>query len=357
MRAALAVGLCALLLAQAAAAVEITNVYHTPAVIDPGSGESVHVHFELSGPARVTLRVFDGRDLEVRAIESEGLMPAGAHTLSWDGRTGGGSPVPREAYHFTLAARTPDGQRTRWDVTDATRGDSVDVRNLGWDADAGVLRYALPHPARIRLRAGLRDGALLATPLNWVARPAGTHADPWGGMDASGEIDLTRHPALVLHGEAFQLGQNAILVGPPGPEVQLLDALPEDARRRPSQSGRRRRMFDFSAIPIESRGDFPLELSIAPPVDHTPDEVPIIRSKTPIQLDVSEPARQLLLDRRFEATFYVDGSFAFEAEVGFLPMTWQWDPEGLAPGEHYLTANLRGYQGQFGIATLKVKVE
>ena len=52
-----------------------------------------------------------------------------------------------------------------------------------------------------------------------------------------------------------------------------------------------------------------------------------------------------------------DGIFVFENETGFLPMTWNWDSTSVNPGTHYLTANLRGYEGNFGIATLKVDVE
>ena len=46
----------------------------------------------------------------------------------------------------------------------------------------------------------------------------------------------------------------------------------------------------------------------------------------------------------------------FENETGFLPMTWNWDTSNASPGIHYLTANLRGYEGNFGMATVKVRV-
>jgi hypothetical protein len=62
------------------------------------------------------------------------------------------------------------------------------------------------------------------------------------------------------------------------------------------------------------------------------------------------------LSRRFEPVFFVDGQFAFENEVGFVPMTWTWDPEGVNAGEHFLTVNLRSYEGNFGIASVKVVV-
>jgi hypothetical protein len=35
-------------------------------------------------------------------------------------------------------------------------------------------------------------------------------------------------------------------------------------------------------------------------------------------------------------------------------MTWNFDPAALNEGEHFLTVNLRGYEGNFGMATVKV---
>jgi hypothetical protein len=37
-------------------------------------------------------------------------------------------------------------------------------------------------------------------------------------------------------------------------------------------------------------------------------------------------------------------------------MTWLWDTSTVNEGEHYVTTNVRGYEGNFGTATLKVWV-
>jgi hypothetical protein len=44
------------------------------------------------------------------------------------------------------------------------------------------------------------------------------------------------------------------------------------------------------------------------------------------------------------------------AHEGVLPATWNVDSVKLSPGEHYLTVNLRGYDGAFGYGSLKVHV-
>jgi len=38
-------------------------------------------------------------------------------------------------------------------------------------------------------------------------------------------------------------------------------------------------------------------------------------------------------------------------------MTWTWEPRDANPGLHYLTANVRGYDGHFGMATLPVVLQ
>ena len=55
--------------------------------------------------------------------------------------------------------------------------------------------------------------------------------------------------------------------------------------------------------------------------------------------------------------FYVDGVFAHENELGYLPLTWTWDTAQFNPGEHFVTLNIRGYEGNFGTATIKVVVQ
>ena len=73
-----------------------------------------------------------------------------------------------------------------------------------------------------------------------------------------------------------------------------------------------------------------------------------------VQLRAGNDDLAAILSERCEAVFFVDGQFVFEREIGFLPMTWTWAPTFTTPGTHYLTANVRGYEGHFGMTTLRV---
>lgn len=351
--------LCGLfvLLAGEGSGLEIANVSHAPDRIEPEAGEAARVRFHLTAPSRVTLRIYDARDRLVREITTPESLPEGDQTLEWDGRDGEGRVVPPEAYSYTLEAVGEGGEIARWDVTDFA-GEAVDVAAVTWNPEDGLVSYRLPDPARVRLRIGLaNDGPLLRTLLNWVPRTAGVHREPWDGKGETGAIDLAEHPALRLDATAFALPQNAILVGPPGSETSLLP-LPEDTPRRAKRKRpRQHRMFDYGRQDPGERGDFSAMISLPDDLERTPDGVPIVRGPVPVEIDVPEEGFARLVNQRSEAVFYVDGGFAFERETGFLPMTWTWDPAGHARGLHYLSVNLRGYEGHFGIATIPVWVE
>jgi hypothetical protein len=108
---------------------------------------------------------------------------------------------------------------------------------------------------------------------------------------------------------------------------------------------------------LDERGDFKVHLTMPGDLPRTSTGVPIVSTTVPVRLDVAAQDRVRALARRFEPVFFVDGLFAFENEVGFVPMTWNFDPATLNEGEHFLTVNLRGYEGNFGMATLKVFIK
>ncbi|MHB8077995.1 MAG: FlgD immunoglobulin-like domain containing protein [Candidatus Krumholzibacteriia bacterium] len=64
------------------------------------------VRFELPQAQAVSLRVFDGRGRQVRALFT-GTLGAGPHDLTWDGRDDRGAVLASGTYLFQL--RTADG--------------------------------------------------------------------------------------------------------------------------------------------------------------------------------------------------------------------------------------------------------
>lgn len=338
------------------AGLTISNVQPSRAQV--ASGEAVTIRFKLEEPARVTLNIYDGRDLLIRRVASSSELPAGDNALSWDGRDEASRPVPAEAYTFTLAAER-GAQITTWDVADATGGADLTPRSIVRDAKSGKIRYVLDAPARVSIRIGFQDnGPLLRTVVDWVARPAGLNEEAWDGWDASHVLPLAEHPKLDVSVSAFRLPENTILVGAPPPKVAIIDVSAWPRSVRASQASQsQKRMFAHSQQPLEARGDFAVQLVLPDGLKRTADGVPIIAGAVPVRLEIPEAERARALARRFEPVFFLDGQYVFENEVGFVPMTWNWDSRAVNPGEHYLTVNLRGYEGNFGMATVKVVVQ
>lgn len=343
------------LVVQTATALEIEHIYHEPNYFEPANNEKVDIHFTLNEAAAVSLNIYDGRDLLINRINTR--RKKGAQSLSWDGKDMVGNSVPAEAYRYTLVAEAA-GKRAEYDASDVTGGDKVVPKNIDWDQTKKVIRYQLSKPSRVIIRLGIqKHGPLMRSMLDWVPREAGFQEESWDGMDASGVINLASHPKLEINVQAFGLSDNSIIVGPHKSAVQLIEDIRWGKERRSVKHKKEKRMFAHSQQPIETRGDLTIKLVLAKDYKTKTDGVPIVSGTVPVRLDVSDKDRARLLERGFEPIFFLDGFFMHENEMGFLPVTWRWDTTGITEGEHFITGNIRSYEGNYGAATLKVFVE
>jgi hypothetical protein len=322
--------------------------------IDPAKNEVVAVRFNLNEPAEVTLSVFDGRDHRVyRASED---VAAGDHALNWNGQDASGKPVPPEAYSYTLTAKNAKGQ-TVHDLTDLTGGVLLTAKDVRWDATEGKLHYYLDKPARVNVRFGLQDGPYLRTVVDWVARSAGANAEAWDGMDASGVLKLSTHPAVQPVVKAYTLPDNTIFVGANADRIQFMVEKDASALRERTTPKPAKEMFNLAQQPLDTRGDVTAKLTLGGDARQDKEGRWIVSGKLPLKADVADAQRQRVIERRFEASFYIDGVFSHENELGYVPLTWTWDSSQVNNGEHFVTLNIRGYEGNFGTATVKVMVD
>jgi len=336
-------------------ALSIQNVSHNQNIFNPHKGEVVKIRFTVDKPSFVTAFIYDARDILLSKISSKGIVSGNNLSLSWDGRDQIGRIVPAEAYHYTLMAYSEDGESIEYDVTDNTGGETLNIKNIRWDKETKQIQYILPTLSRVNIRIGLKNrGPLMNSFLNWVPRVGGVHKTTWNGFDQSGFIDLSEHPNQEIGVLAFSLSHNTFLVGPTINKVQLIKELPWQIERRFKKKMSKKRMFSHSQQAIEQRGDFSIIFNLPNNLPKTKDGIPIITEKVAIKLDLSSDEQSRLFAQRFESVFYLDGQFIEESELGYIPMTWFWEPKNSNPGIHYLTANIRAYEGNFGTSTVRV---
>lgn len=321
---------------------------------DPEKGESVEVRFRLSEPATVVLSVFDGRDRLVSTTQQ--AFMAGDHAIAWNGRDAGDKPVPPEAYSYTLTAKNAHGQALH-DLTDLSGGEPLAAKDVRWEAGEGRIHYYLDKPARVNLRLGLDGGPHMRTVIDWVPRGSGANVETWDGQDASGVLNLAGNAAIVPSVKAYALPENTIFVGANPDRIRFASHVDANVQRDRSGPAPTKQMFNHAQQPLDTRGDLEALLTLAGSARQDTDGRWVVSGKIPLRADIEDAQRQLAIERRFEAVFYVDGVFSHENELGYLPLTWTWDSSQVNNGEHFLTLNIRGYEGNFGTASVKVLVD
>lgn len=301
-------------------------------LFEPKKGEKATWNVTLRETTNVTATVYDFKGRPVRALLDGARRAKGPLDISWDGRDDRGHLVPDDAYR--LVVQTPRGD---WDPCEKSGGKSVDVRNARFLTDHS-LRYTLPVAARVLVRIGVRAGPMHRTLIDWEARPAGTHTEPWNGLDESGVVRVhgkERFGAVIT----YVTFPDATVVTRGSGSIPHAGAVSKGEKIRACGSGATRPRPRAPRVLIErpDGGDDP--------------------GAIPLRIDVPDADRAQLLSDQFEVMFYVDGQFHAEAERGYVPLNWEWDVSQLAPGEHVLTVNISSLGGQVGAASYEVRVD
>lgn len=323
------------------------------------NGESVQWSVGLPSGLPCGARVHDARGFVVRKLDLTASARHGEATSRWDGRSDDGRLVPAGYYTFAIACDGDEG-RLSYDPTDSTGGDLVNVLQLEHDPRRQVLRYRLDRPALVRLLVGLgNDGPVLATVVDWVARPTGVHEEPWDGWDASKVLELGKASGKALHGWAMALPVNAVIVtddtSPPasGPRRMSYLEFPEDHSRRTRET-KSTLPFDHWYHDRESCRDPHVEVSAPAGSARTQSGAVLVDQPVAFTLKAERDVAFHMKSERFEVVVYVDGMFVFEEELGFLPYQWTLKPDLLTDGEHVVSIMVRGYRGHFGSASIRV---
>lgn len=315
----------------------------------------------LAQPGKLALELLTGDGDLVRRL----VLPdarAGEHELSWDGKDERGQPVPDEAYCARAVLEAAGGTRSVDDPCTRTGGEVLSGIQPSISPN-GDIAYTLDRPARVLIRVGVKNGAMLRSLSVWRPRPAGRNLQRWSGFDESGLVDL-RNDRLAMLVTAFRLPDFTVITTgqdtleyrawrtaqgwPEKPDTPAAgsgaQALERDGQRIARQHYMARykdreprisvTLLDAAGKPLPATGTVPENVRIV--VDLHPDD------------------RWLMQEQLYEVAFFVNGDFVSEEENGYVPIGWLWNTVSLKPGRHLLTVNLTGFTGRVGTKTIAV---
>ena len=336
---------------------QITGVSADRTVYQLGD-QPIAIRFHINQPATVQLHLYDARDYRIRTVASPDILSAGDHQLTWQGRSDQGDPVPPEAYVYTLTAHpAKGGEPVIYDVTDLSGGTSVVIDDITYDPATQTVRYSVPKPARVFLRAGKRTGQLVDTLINNAPKTAGTHSLTWDGRDASGAVSFVHHPDLRFYGRGFEVSRNTLIVQGEVTDSQTARWLPLSAEPIQRSAQSKRRGLDRHAYhAVTACTDVPVQVSLPADLPTNADGLPLVSGPVPIRVSLAPSDALQLAAERAEITYYLDGQLLYENEISYFPYTWRWDPKVLSGGVHTLTAFVAGFGEHFGVATIRFEL-
>lgn len=304
-------------------------------------GESVNIHFRLSTPAKVTLRILDS-DLEtVRSFET-GSVDAGSHVIAWDCLDSTGRAVPPEAYTWTIEAKGA-GPAEIWEPASLYSRPIEHITTHQWDASSGTLSYRSPVPMRVWVRAGIRMGAIMATIVEGEPRAAGLVSEHWEGLDASGVVDLKERQDWVLSVFGYRLPHPSIIVKGAGPLATPGDGSSVVSRIAPAIDVKdpwwqRRRAFALADRQVP-------ELRI--------EQLDPLTFAASLWAHSGALGLQRILADRVRLKWYIDGYCAAEEIDAAIPSLVTLFPDQMPSDgkRHFITANLVGAMHQVCVAS------
>lgn len=329
----------------------------------PNRQQLFDIAFKLEEAAEVRVRLYTSDGNLVRELSGIGPLEPGVHILKWDGKDFEGEIVPDEAYTVVLHA-TNKSRTTTIDPRDNSGGEVEKVASTAISKE-GKITYTLSKPSRVQIRAGIVDGPMMRSLATWQPRPAGKNVQRWNGFDADKTINLF---ALENHGvsvTAFNLPDYTILTtGNHSLDYReyykkkkwLFTPVPQEKQQL--ERDNKGISPHYYLLRITDR-DPQLNIVLPDTTHKSANGLPVLQNDTPVPVKVTMAAEdeEFMAETKYEVSFFVDLEFKSEEELGFMPITWLWNPNNLPPGEHTLTVNVSGFRGQVGVKTIKFVID
>lgn len=327
----------------------------------PTTGQKIAIPYSVTAPGAVTVALYSADGDLVRTLGSKSQLKAGSYVAEWDGRDDRQQIVPNEAYFPVLRCACGDAQQTVVDSRSHTGGVVIEKIRPELSAD-GTIAFDLPQPARALVRVGVKGGAMMRALDTWSPRSAGRVRVDWDGFDQSKVVRLLDQPGLTVLVTAFTLPDHSIIVSgnndsnyfayrkSRGWSVPAVDANQGKLERNGQRLSRQ------ASLPRSLLEDPRVSINIVERAEKNANGAFKVSGPVTFRVDMPPEDRWLVQQSLYEVGFFLDHSFVSEEETGYTPITWRWDPAGLAAGEHTMTVNISGFWGQVGVASIRLQV-
>ena len=332
----------------------------------PARSESFSIPVHVNDPAKVKQIKIEIRSSDndlMRTLVVADIAPdTSDYAVKWDGRDDAGSVVPDEAYSPVMIITTQSNETLTIAAQDSSGGE--EVYDFEKTIRPGVIEYSLPAASRMLVRSGIKNGPMLRTLIDWQPRTAGFHAERWNGRDMDDVVAIEQNPDVGYLIVGYELPHHSIITHGNNSESyrdyrerhnwQLKQAVYE--QRALQRNGRLLRQEAYQPLLQQKSPRIDVKL-LATKTRRPAQRVKALEEMlTEVRIDSLD---EIYLDQeRYEISFFVDNAFIAEEEQGYVPFTWRWSPGrlGVEPGEHLLTVNVSGYNGQVGVKNIKFSV-
>jgi len=311
--------------------------------------------WHLTYPGRVSVYICDLQGNIVRSFRNGEQTGTGDFAITWDGTDDSGALCAAGLYFPVIRILTRDMGVETYNPTALPWGEEILPDDINYDSSGNLVTYTLSRAALVRIRAGEKDGGPLYTTItDWVLRPAGSHAEPWDGLDATGHFQVTDREKFNIAFDAFSVPENSIMLNGPASATPAPKTA-EPSRTFPVFPPNGGKLAYFLSLPHGLLPDLGIT---AVPTSFVRKNKGIyhVKGKVPIRVSLSRGALAHNPEEGIELYLYVDGRMIHEGPAESLPADVNMDTRKFSNGKHLVTLNLRTSDDRAASFSMEVSI-
>jgi len=312
------------------------------------------ITFRTSEPTTARIYIYDPDMNIVRQLNDDTFKAE--HSFTWDGTDARGEPVPTQVYIYRIRTKDKEGVVHAVDPYLQTAAQDTLSYWGKWKQEDGKIQFNLERDALARVRVGIENGPMIATPAEWVPLEKGEPRIAWDGKDDDGVKDYSSEKNIHVHTDAISLPDNYIQVINPqsdDPKSYLQTRWVRDAVTFNEEIQPKKYRTAQSVVEKTK------EKGLLKILTNTPkDSRGILHANQPEVLTISFPKvpQSEREGQLYEVQYFIDGAYQSEDTLQEGDTIYEIDPENQTPGQHVLIVNALLGAGRIGTASLKYEI-